>query len=169
VLPTYSLEHGETLSGQPLKETRVLPAPEQKPSIVERYITSCLTQLLRVLFDGFLFGRSLLERGGWGAGSSLLCSSFLSMSIVIDNTGKDASLPLPIGGSTGHRFHLVSGNSTGIHMASGAVPVMEVFHRVSMLCYHGESAGPHTLHLTHVPNTQHTHTITSIHPRAHLP
>lgn len=51
------------------------------------------------------------------------------MSIVIDNTAKEASLPFPISGSTVHRFHLVSGYSTDIHMASGTVLVMEIFHR----------------------------------------
>jgi hypothetical protein len=60
----YSIEHGQTPSGQLLKESCVLPYPDlyQKPSTVN-YTPASLPQILRVLLDGFLSGLLFLE--GW--------------------------------------------------------------------------------------------------------
>lgn len=60
---TYSLEHGQTPIGQPLKENWVLPHPCQKLTAVKSYISAPLSQFLRVLCNGFLC-RLILGGGG---------------------------------------------------------------------------------------------------------
>lgn len=84
VLPIYSLEQGQTPSGQPLKENWVPPYPHpcQKPLTVESYTLASLLQFLRVVLNDFLSRLFLYwrKRGG-GLSTSLPCLSFSTVSL----------------------------------------------------------------------------------------
>lgn len=97
-----SLEHGQTLDGQPLEENQVLPLPHlcQKSSIVKSYTSASLSWFLRVIFHGFLpelllFGVGGVEcRGGMGYHRSLLYPSSSTITLLSSIPWKSILLAL---------------------------------------------------------------------------
>lgn len=86
----------------PLKENESFPNlhPCQKLSLVESYTLASLSQILRVLFGGFL--SKLLFLGDGDCHRSLLCLLPQLWVCAIDTVVKVASLPVIVSGSIDH-------------------------------------------------------------------
>jgi hypothetical protein len=84
-----------------LSEAWPLPVPSQKPSTVKEYTSASQSQLLRVLFNGFLsrLFPIWVEDGEVFAKVILNCAS-----ISIDATAREISLPFIVGSNMDHRL-----------------------------------------------------------------
>lgn len=116
MFPIHSQKHDQTPSGQTLIENWVLLFlhPYQKPPIVKRYSSAPWSQLLRVLFDSFLF---------WGMGTEAFHVCLLScVSVGINAMAKVTSLSFTVSRSMDlvltHGFHVSSGSTDHKHQHS---------------------------------------------------
>lgn len=102
VFPIYSLEHGQTPKGHPLKENRVLPPTPQEVINCEEPHFSIFISVFKNSLNGLLCGLYLCDR--------ILPSLSLS-GWAWRHHRKAGSLPVAAGSSTGHR--LQRGCATG--------------------------------------------------------
>lgn len=90
-LPLYSLENGQTPSGQTLRKPEFFTTPCLKPSTMMSYTSVSLSQFLSTLFNSFLSRMFLLGAENL---SKLHILNYESAGINV--TAQEASLPLTV-------------------------------------------------------------------------